>query len=187
VQESHAELVSRALGWDHSAFTALVRKWEKSTYSLAYRITGDHAEAEEVRQEVFLRLLEKPGTVKNPERFAGWIRRTTINTAINIVRRRGRFRRVAARLYTNTDTETDGSDQDLIRKEESRRLAQALGRLEPAERTLLTLRFDEELSFNEIATVTKRPASTVKSQFYKAVKNLRRILNSNKHKESSDE
>ena len=68
---SDAELVVQIARGDRAAFTALVRRWETPTHRLAYRITGCSADADEVRQDVFLKLLDGRGRLPcRPERFA---------------------------------------------------------------------------------------------------------------------
>ena len=63
---SDSELIARLNGGDQTAFTALVRRWEGPLVRIAYRITGDLAEAEDVRQRVLLKVLESSGACANP-------------------------------------------------------------------------------------------------------------------------
>ncbi len=69
------ELLRCLQGGDTKAFTALVRRWEEPAYRIACRVTRCHAAAEDVRQTVFLRLLEKSQSIRSPARFALLLRR----------------------------------------------------------------------------------------------------------------
>ncbi len=175
--ESDAELVSRFQRGDRSAFTALVRRWEGPMVRIAYRITGDLAEAEDLRQRVFLRLLETPGSVAQPGRFPAWIRRAVVNAAIGALRRRRRregfHQRLRARA-TSVDDSHPGAG--LLADDQAGRLAEAMLQLDPEARALLALRFDEDLTFSEIAAALDRPVSTVKAQVARAVVRLRTLL-----------
>ena len=174
---SDAELVTRLQRGDRDAFTVLVRRWEGPLLRIAYRITGQMAEAEDVRQKVFLKLLESPGAVHRPELFAAWIHRAVVNLALSALRqtrrRGGLNHRVGEQVASVHESQPDDR---LIADEQARRLADVLGQLEPEARALLSLRFDEDLTFAEIAAVLGQPASTIKSRLGRTVSLLRGLL-----------
>jgi len=172
-----ADLVYRFQKGDRCAFSALVRRWEGFVLRVAARVTGDMNEAEEVRQSVFLRFLESPKAVRRADRFAAWLRRMTVNEAITSVRRRIRRQRTADRLRARSvGIETPHPDDPLEAADEADRLAVAMAWLEPDERALLSLRFDEGLTFAEIAAAMAMPASTIKSRTTRLVARLRAML-----------
>ena len=177
LSESDAELIARFQAGDRSAFAALVRRWEGPLVRIAYRITGDLAEAEDLRQRVLLRLLESPGSVRSPDRFAAWIRRAIVNQALTALRGRRRRERFDRRLRGHAPA-TDDADpgEALIAGDQARRLAVALLRLDPRDRAMLSLRFDEDLTFSEIAAALGQPATTVKSRVARAIDRLRVLL-----------
>jgi RNA polymerase sigma-70 factor (ECF subfamily) len=176
--DSDAELIARLQSGDRDAFTVLVRRWEGPLFVIAYRITGQTAEAEDVRQQVLLKLLQAPGSVGKPERFAAWIRRAVVNTALTAVRR-GKRREGLNRRFGSHQANSDLADpgDPLVAEEQARRLCSALAQLEPAARTLVSLRFDQDLTFAEIADVLGEPASTIKSRLARTVLRLRGLLN----------
>jgi RNA polymerase sigma-70 factor (ECF subfamily) len=175
--ESDAELITRLQRGDRDAFTVLVRRWEGPLVRIAYRITGQMAEAEDVRQRVFLKLLEASGAVRRPEQFAAWIHRAVVNTALSAVRRSRRREGLNHRLREHTVAVDESHPGDhLIADEQARRLAGALSQLEPEARALLSLRFDEDLTFAEIAAVLCQPASTIKSRMARTVGRLRGLM-----------
>jgi len=172
-----AELVRRLRSGDRAALGLLVRRWEGSVYRIAYRVLGRDCDAEEVRQAVFLRLVERPTAVRHADRFAAWIHRTTINTAINYDRRRRRHWNLAARLGPKQRGSRDASPDDhALWADERRQLARALGQLSPRQRALLAMRFDEGLTMAQMAASLGRPVSTVKSQVQRAIAQLRAIM-----------
>jgi RNA polymerase sigma factor (sigma-70 family) len=176
-EPSDADLVDRFQRGDRAAFAALVRRWEGFLLRVAARVTGDVNEAEEVRQTVFLRLVESPGIVRQPDRFAAWLRRAAVNEAIGAVRRRNRRAGALARFRARSSVPEACHPADaLAADEEAARLAAALARFRPEERALLSLRFDEGLTFAEIAAALGRPASTIKSRAAKLVARLRGLL-----------
>lgn len=168
------ELVKQLHCGDRAALQELVRRWEGSVYRIAWRVLGNAADAEEVRQGVFLRLLEKPGRLPEPARFAGWIRRCTVNAAVTAIRRRST--RPASGLPPDLVDTTTPPDRQAADAEEAGRLRRALDSFLPEERALLSLRFDEGLSFTQIGESLGRPASTVKSQYARLIGRLRSLL-----------
>ena len=174
---SDAELITRLQSGDRDAFTVLVRRWEGPMVRIAYRITGQLAEAEDVRQQVLLKLLQAPRAVRRPEQFAAWIHRAVVNTALSALRRKKRREGLHHRKSEQTPMldEIDPA-APLEADEQARRLADALAQLEPEARALLSLRFDEDLTFAEIAAALGRPASTIKSRLARAIDRLRGFL-----------
>ncbi|MHC4400633.1 MAG: RNA polymerase sigma factor [Planctomycetota bacterium] len=175
---SDCELLERFRHGDRSAFAELVHRWESALGRVAYRITGDAATALDVRQAVFLQLLKSQHSLRKPDQVAAWLRRCAVNVALTEVRRRNTHRRAGATLARNCSNTADDEPGDAMEAaEEAALLSKALADLEPDQRALLSLRFDEGLTFREIAATVKRPVSTVKSQIGAAIGRLRALLN----------
>jgi RNA polymerase sigma-70 factor, ECF subfamily len=175
--ETDAELIVRLARGDQTAFTALVRRWEGPLVRIAYRITGDLAEAEDVRQRVLLKVLSAPDTVREPERFAAWIHRAAVNASLSALRRRKRRDGFIIRHQKHAATlDESHPSARLIADDQTRLLADAMLRLEPEVRALLALRFDLDLTFQAIADALGEPASTVKSRLARAIGRLRTVL-----------
>ena len=172
-----AELVRRFQDGDVEGFIQLVRRWERSVLWIAYRVLGDLAEAEDVRQTVFLKLYQSPDVISDPAAFPAWIRRATANTAVSAARRRSRGRAALPQIARTRPREMDVESADAPEADdESRRLTAALEQIDPDDRALLSLRFDENLTFEQIAAVVGRPASTLKSRYQAVIGQLRRLL-----------
>jgi RNA polymerase sigma-70 factor, ECF subfamily len=183
------ELLESVRQGDQAGFTAIVRQWQEPLFRMAFRILGDVSSAEDVRQTVFLRLLEAPGKLTQTDRFGAWIRRCAINEALLQLRKKDIDRRAVHQILSQaTQSTIDGElCENLSAEEECDRLAVALSRLEPGKRALLTLRFDEGLTFQEIATVLERPVSSVKSQVSGAIVELRELLGVPQRRKQNDE
>ena len=127
---------------------------------------------------MLLKLLESPGSVRDPDRFAAWIRLAIVNHA----------RSPPSAAAGGGRGSTGGSAAHApavqppipampsIAGDQARRLADALLRLDPRERAVLSLRFDEDLTFTEIAAALGQPTTTVKSRVARAIDRLRGLL-----------
>ena len=171
-----AELLGRWQRGEAVAYTALIRRWEDPAYRIARRVTGEDAAAEDIRQTVFLKLCQKPNAVRVPDSFGAWLRTTVVREAISYLRseRRRQRREDVRRRQTNPhpqDATPPGADA-----EERERLDAALQCLDAEDRALLALRFDENLSYRQLAEILERPSSTVKSCVDRLVSRLRRLM-----------
>lgn len=139
---------------------------------IAYRIVGQVADAEEVRQTVLLRMLEAPEKIPKTAQFTAWIHRCTVNEALTMIRKRQRTKRI----FKNLPANDAGAAIDPQYSDEAERIRDALETLEPEQRALLALRFDEGLTIRRIAAVVEKPHTTVQSQLEKAINKLRNLL-----------
>src|SRR5262245_48220783 len=147
---------------DPSALAAIVERHEMRLARIAYRITGCRYEAEDVRHTVLVRFLHSIGRSTQLERIGAWLTRCTVNEAVTRGRQRNREDRTLTTFAALAKSDGSLSPVERLQQDESReQLYVVLSKLTPDERALLSLRFDEDLTFREIAEVLERPASTV--------------------------
>ena len=166
------DALKRLVNGDREALACFVRRWERTMFRIAYRVVGHAADAEEIRQIVLLRLIQHPDRMLRVHKVDVWLRRCVINEAISWLRRKKQGRLVDlhdGQAMVNETNET--ADEELATQ-----LQAALKTLEPQERALLALRFDEGLSFREIASVLESPHTTVHAQYRAAIRALRAKL-----------
>ena len=140
-------------------------------FSIALRILGDRSAAEEAAQDVFLELHAKLGELASEEHVRYWLRRVTVHRSIDRVRRRQRQPEVPMdwqelpELPSNTPAERD----PLL----SRWLQQLVSSLPVVARTVLVLRYQEDMSPEEISRALDMPVATVKSHLQRSLRLLR--------------
>lgn len=157
---------------DRDAFTQIVRIYEQSMLRTAYRIVGQQSDAEEVRQTILLRLWQSPEKIPEVNSFGCWIRRCVINEAIEILRRRNREDRRNKDSGQFSSSSVDEANWD----DEATRLRNALRALEPEQRAILSLRFDEQCTIREIGNTLEQPHTTIQSKLDRAITRLRQLL-----------
>jgi RNA polymerase sigma-70 factor (ECF subfamily) len=167
-QEAPGTLVSRARGGDLDAFETLVRRHERMVFSLALHVLHDRARAEEVAQEVFLQLFRALDQIESDAHAVFWLRRVTGHRAIDAARRE------PVRPHVPLDAATPIA---IARRDRDPWLSDALATLvaglPPRARTVVALRYQEDLDPGEIAAVLDIPLNTVKSQLKRALAVLR--------------
>ena len=140
-------------------------------FSIALRILGDRSDAEETAQDVFLELHNKLGELESDGHVLYWLRRVTVHRAIDELRRRERRPEVA--MDSNEMPEmawNAGEGADPLLRE---RVQQLLGSLPPLPRSVLVLRYQEDMRPEEIANLLKMPVATVKSHLQRTLRLLR--------------
>lgn len=144
-------------------------------FSIALRILGDRSTAEEAAQDVFLELYGKLRELESDDHVLYWLRRVTVHRAIDELRRRERRPEVAMdsnelpELPGSADETTSESVDPLLRE----RLQQLVGSLPPVPRSVLVLRYQEDMSPEEIGEMLKMPVATVKSHLQRTLRLLR--------------
>ncbi len=176
ISEAQALLAQQMCLGDRSAFAALVRIWEQRVLTIAYRIVGNLQDAEDVRQIVFLKLAQSRDQLRDPARFAGWLRRCTVNEAITWLRRRQLQAKGERDLVEEVASMSPSPPEQAAADEQSGHLHAALRKLDVDSRALLSLRFDECLTIRQIADVVEKAPMTVHSQIERAIGQLRRLL-----------
>jgi RNA polymerase sigma-70 factor (ECF subfamily) len=162
------DLLTRALAGEAAAFGTLVRTHQRSVYSLALRMLSDRHEAEDLAQEVFLRLHHNLSAVESHAHLTFWLRKVTLNRAIDRLRREPRQTvslEDAGFLVIDANEQRDPMLQ--------RRLRALLTQLPPAPRAVMLLRYQEDLNPNEIARTLNMSINTVKSHLKRSLATLR--------------
>ena len=164
-------LLERAIAGDTAAFAALVRRHQRTVYSLSLRMLADRFQAEDLAQEVFLQLYRSIRSVESEAHLAFWLRRVTVNRAIDRLRREPLLTK--APLAEADGLATEQAEVDPIL---ARRLRASLRELPPAARAVVLLRYQEDLDPTEIARTLKMPLNTVKSHLKRSLAALRSRL-----------
>jgi RNA polymerase sigma-70 factor (ECF subfamily) len=176
-----ARVLAKARQGDEDAFRVLVEHHSRSVFRLAYRMTGNEHDAEDIVQESFLRAYKQLGRFESRANFGTWIYRITANCCVDLMRARqarhdqsrGESLDAAERLPS---AEGAGPERLAESAEIERRVQVALRDLSPLERAAFTLRHYEGRSIDEISTVLGLGTSAAKHSVFRAVKKLRMAL-----------
>jgi len=184
VDSAEAELIRRCLEGEEYACAELVAQHQAMVQQLAFTLLGDHSEALDVSQDVFLRVFRTLDRFRGQSTLRTWIYRIVVNQARNRQRwwyRRGRAQQVSLDEHVERYGELPGRrsvspDQVLGRKEQAVRIWEALERLPFDQKTAIVLREVEGLSYQEIAFSVGAVIGTVKSRLARARRTLRHDL-----------
>ncbi|MCZ8521828.1 MULTISPECIES: sigma-70 family RNA polymerase sigma factor [Paenibacillus] len=164
---SSEETVRAAQRGDDDAFYSLVSDQKEQLYRIAYAYLRSEPEALEAIQEVTCRAYLKLPRLREPKYFATWLTRILIHYCIDERKRR---RRVLPVPHTREEAAAADAPDDRIRME------QAVERLKPKLRHVIVLKYYQDMTLSEIASLLERPEGTVKSWLHQALKELRRTV-----------
>ncbi len=177
------QLIKQVLGGSQDAFRDLVRRYQRPVYALILRMLRDPSDAEELAQEVFVKAYQALDRFDRSRKFSSWLFKIAHNASIDFLRKK-RLATVALEtrddaldpLAVLPDRRTESPAAALERGRLATAIEVALGRLRPAYREMMILRFQEGLAYDEIAEVTGLPLGTVKTHLHRARKAMAREL-----------
>lgn len=171
-----AALVLRARRGDREAFGRLAERFQSTVYALARRRLNHPAEAAELTQDVFIHAMSRLHQLREPERFAGWLKQMTVRLAINRATRRVPPPSIEREILESRAAPPAEPLARLIEAERAGRLWDALAELSDIDRDTLVAFYIHELSVIEVAERHDVPVGTVKRRLHVARKRLKAIL-----------
>jgi RNA polymerase sigma-70 factor (ECF subfamily) len=174
-------VLTRARQGDSDAFRLLVERHSRSAFRLAFRMTGNEQDAEDVVQEGLLKAYRHLGRFETRADFGTWLYRIVANCAVDMIRsRQARLKHTLTESFEVTTSahasEQPGPERLAESSEVQRRVAGALGGLSPLERAAFTLRHYEGRSIDEICRTLDLGTSAAKQAIFRAVRKLRAEL-----------
>ena len=169
-------LVERVQKGDKRAFDLLIQKYQHRIVSLVSRYVSDHAEAQDVAQEAFIKAYRAIGRFRGDSAFYTWLYRIAINTAKNWIVAKNRrppasdIDAVDAEQYAMSSRlkETSTPENEMMREEIERTVFDTIASLPEDLRTAIMLREMDGMSYEEIATTMECPIGTVRSRIFRA-------------------
>ena len=178
MKENDVTLIQRTLDGDEAAFTTLVNKYQKWVHALVWRKIGDFHIAEELTQDIFLKVYKKLSTLKPPEHFPGWLYVITARHCITWLRKK-RLSTTSLDTMPTNELEAlcyaryDAAHSEEASIERDRELVKRLlQKLPESERTVVTLFYLAEMTSEEIGTFLGVSPNTIKSRLRRARKRL---------------
>lgn len=168
------EIISLIVKGDTRAFSFLVEKYQNLIFHVVRRILPGQMDAEDVCQEVFVKIYKSIGTFKQNSKLSTWIARIAYFTALNHLKKNKRYDTYDDLEITLTiESPVDGPDDILIKKNTAAHVNRMIAKLPEQYRLILTLFHLEEFSIEEIHETTGIPKGTIKSYLFRARKMLK--------------
>lgn len=171
------ELVSASLSGDKRAFGEIVNRYQRMVARTVKGMLGDSVFAEDIGQEVFIRLFYSLKEFRGESKLSTYIQKIAVNLALNEIKRRKRFFSMFSQKANNEMFEFEvGDNETEERNEASEIVNKALLAMDPKFRIILTMRMLQGYSTKETAEILDLPLGTVLSRLSRAQEQLRNIL-----------
>lgn len=163
---------------DRIAFEIIINRYEEKVFSLCFRMINSREEAEDIAQEIFLKLWENPADWEPVAKFSTWLYKVTTNRCLNQLR----FLKLKSFLSINSKKEeylaSDESspEADLLYSEKSIRFQQAFSKLPGRQKAALHLRYWEGLSVKDVANALSVTLKSAESLIYRGKRTLSRMI-----------
>jgi RNA polymerase sigma-70 factor (ECF subfamily) len=176
-----SDLIAQAAAGDHSAFHLLVERHRTMVYRVAYQFAGNHHDAEDIAQEVFIKIYRSLERFRQDAQLTSWIYRIVMNACIDHRRRHSPagaapFGEEAELKMLNTPAEAPDPEERAYAGELGQVLDAEIQRLPPGQRIVFVMRHHQGLKLCEIANALGLAEGTVKRQLHAAVHRLRQAL-----------
>ena len=175
-----ADLVEASLAGDREAFDMIVERHRRQVYQLCYRFVGNHEDASDLAQDVFIRAFRGLKTFKGQASIGTWLYRIAVNASLNKVSAKGpqpvsfdpRLHGHDERLASPGESPSDA----LLRGERAEQVRAAIARLPKKQRATLVLRVYHDLPHEAIAAILGSSVGAAKANFFHALNNLKKLL-----------
>ncbi len=171
--EEHQAIALAAAG-DHRAYGALITRYKHMVHTVVYRVLRNAMDAEEATQDVFVKAFKQLGEYNGSGKFSTWLYSIAFRTSISALRRRKEHRISIDEL--STTGQEPAEEPTLYTGDRKALLAWALSKVPEEEAAILTMYYLEEMSVEEIVTVTGLGASNVKVRLHRSRKKLAEVL-----------
>ena len=173
-----AALVDACVAGRPGAFDLIVERHRRAVYQLCYRFVGNHEDASDLSQDVFLRAFRGLRRFRGQASLSTWLYRIGVNVCLNRVSaKRPQTESINDQQFA--DVRAASPADRLLRDERGARVRAAIARLPPKQRATLVLRIYQEMSHQEIADVLGSSVGAVKTNFFHALGTLKKLLGEN--------
>lgn len=185
MNSSESQLVEETIKGDSQSFDILVGRFTKPIYNFTYRLTGNTQVAEDLTQETWIRVWKNLKKYKPEQSFKAWIFTIARNLTTDYHRKKKMIPFSNLGFDEDTPYETTIADQEILPDEllaqvqDTHELEQLLEQLPAEYQSVLTLHYQEDMTFDEIGKVLDKPLNTVKSWHRRALIKLRELINEN--------
>jgi RNA polymerase sigma-70 factor (ECF subfamily) len=180
---SESELIARAQNGDVAAFETLVRNYDGKVLGFALNLLQNRDDAQDAYQEIFLKAFQALPRFRRESQFSTWLYQIAYHTCVSFLRKRKQLRKMTWGVDDGepleellTDESGKNPENRILRKEFRSAVRKVVAEFSPKRRTIFYLRYQNDLSLNDIAAVMKLSLGAVKNHLFKIHQKLREEL-----------
>ena len=187
IKSDDRDLIDAFLKGDQNAFNLLIRKYQEGIYRVIRKMVLDHDDADDLTQEVFIKIYDSVSDFRGESKFFTYIYRIAVNLSLNFLNKNKRNLIRNVSLNGNDVSSSDmKADESIDAENKTRLLEKAIASLPAQQRAVFNLRYYENLSYEDISSIMEKSTGGMKANYFHALKNLQKFLESNKMFELMD-
>lgn len=181
------QLIDRYLNGDDKAFETLLNRYKDKVYTAIYLFVKDKAMAEDIFQDVFIKVIDtlRKGKYNHQGKFSQWVMRIAYNLCVDNFRRKRRRPTMYATeefdIFDVLGSKEPNGEQQLIKSQAHQKVRELVDRLPPEQREVVILRHYADMSFKEIAVLTRVSINTALGRMRYALINIRKMIAEQAH------
>jgi RNA polymerase sigma factor (sigma-70 family) len=167
------ELVKEFRQGDNKSFNELVNRYKERIYWTARRVVGTHEDADDVVQDVFVKMYDGLKDFRGESNLFTWLYRITINVSLNILRKKKIRQYIPYDEYLEAIIpSTDSADERVLKQEYKTALERAIEKLPQKQRAVFAMRYYDEIPFEEMSKILRKSVGGTKANYFQAVKKI---------------
>ena len=189
LQSSDSEIISDFLKGNSSSFNFIVLKYQKKVYWVVRRMVLDHDDADDITQEVFIKLYRTMSDFRGESSLFTYLYKIAVNYSLNHLKKnRNKFEKLKNIDEESYNIKDSSKNQDAVMadKEREKLLKEAMLALPDQQRAVFSLRFYDELSYEEISKILGKSVGGMKANYFHALKKIQSFLLEKKNKGEID-
>ena len=181
IKSDDRDLIDAFLKGDQNAFNLLIRKYQEGIYRVIRKMVLDHDDADDLNQEVFIKIYDSVSDFRGESKFFTYIYRIAVNLSLNFLNKNKRNLIRNVSLNGNDVSSSDmKADESIDAENKTRLLEKAIASLPAQQRAVFNLRYYENLSYEDISSIMEKSTGGMKANYYHALKNMQKYLKKNK-------
>ena len=187
IASSDEELISSFLNGDKTAFNFIVRKYQKKVYLITRKMVLDHDDADDITQEVFLKIYRSLGDFRGDSKFFTYIYKIAVNYSLNHLNRNKKILSRKSDIDNAFISSEDKiADELMISKDRTKLIEEAIDTLPAQQRAVFNMRYYDNLSYEDISNILNKSVGGMKANYFHAIKRLEKFLKCHKKSELTE-
>ena len=181
INSSDSDLIESFCKGNQNAFNFIVRKYQKKIYWVIRKMVVEHDDADDITQEVFLKLYRSLGDFRGESKFFTYLYKIAINYSLNHLNRNEKILSRKVDMDNSYFKSPDKiADENFTSKERTKLLEEAIKSLPVQQRAVFNMRYYDNLTYEEISTILDKSVGGMKANYFHAIKKLEKFLKQHK-------
>jgi len=177
INSDDAEIIEAFNKGNQNAFNLIVRKYQERVYWVIRKMVLDHYDADDLTQEVFIKIYSSLKEFRGESKFFTYIYRIAINFSLNhIAKVKKTVHKTVCLDNTDVSSKDKKADEEMDAFERTKLLEEAIGSLPEQQRAVFNMRYYENLSYEEISVIMNKSTGGMKANYFHAIKNIQKFV-----------